>query len=138
MHKNQPKPLDEAIELIKYSLLVDGVTLSKLSCHFVTKFNQPIFLESIALGYINSHYTSNIRRSLCSHQQHHSSGKSSYTPLPEGYNPYTYFVSKSGLEDITLPPFTYKIWKSVSAINNNYENFTSRLESLPWFVPQVI
>ena len=110
MH-NQPTRLNDiSINLIKYSLLV-SVKLSTLSSHFVTRYNQPIFPPSISLRNINVNYTCNIKRALRSHQQR-PSGRSTYRPLPEHYNPYHFILPKIGSEHIILPPFTHAIWKS--------------------------
>ena len=103
-------PLD-VIALIKYSLLVDGVSLKLLSKHFVTKYNQPIFPEEILVSDVDKYLRSNIRRSLHSFQ-HSIGGRSSYQPLPQDYDPSHFIRPKPESEYIILPLFTHQIWKS--------------------------
>jgi len=125
MDHSQPQLSIEAINLIKYSVLVDGVSLSLLSNNFVTKYNQPIFPPGVLVSHIIRHYACNIRRSLRSHQRS-STGRSSYQPLPPDYNPYSYIRAKRGSEHIILPPFTNQIWKSQFSQGNSNDSTRMR------------
>lgn len=110
----------EATNIIKYCILVE-VRLSYILNNFVLRCGNPIipdvYCGLVDINYVNRTSVKNIRTSLQSFRQRRR-GKSQYSPLPRGFNPYSYIRPGTPGSEIwhILPPFTEQHWESQFAI----------------------
>lgn len=108
------------IDLIKYTIITlpPGTSIAFIFKNFVKKrLGESLVPHTEAsevktyVRHLNNVVVRSIKESLNSFQRN-PLGKSSYQPLPQGYNPYDYIIPKPGSEHLRLPPFTYEDWKS--------------------------
>ena len=110
----------ELLDLIKYMIITlpPGTSIAFIFNNFITRhLGRSLVPHTEAtevqayIRQINNEVVSNVKRSLNSFRRN-PLGKSSYQPLPQGYNPYDYIITKPGSEHLCLPPFTYEDWNS--------------------------